>query len=107
MKKILYFWLVVFSIITYKAQTTTWNGSSWSNGKPDASKDAIISADYSQSANLAVKNKDQIYNALLRLMANLSLYNKMKSQAREYIVQRYDQKLIWNAILAEYREMIK
>ncbi|WP_313268549.1 T9SS type A sorting domain-containing protein [Epilithonimonas vandammei] len=56
MKKILYFWLVVFSIITYKAQTTTWNGSSWSNGKPDASKDAIISADYSQSANLAVKN---------------------------------------------------
>ncbi|AZI54295.1 T9SS C-terminal target domain-containing protein [Epilithonimonas vandammei] len=56
MKKILYFWLVVFSIITYKAQTTTWNGSSWSNGKPNASTDAIISADYSQSANLAVKN---------------------------------------------------
>ena len=56
MKKILYFWLVVFSIITYKAQTTTWNGSSWSNGKPNTSTDAIISADYSQSANLAVKN---------------------------------------------------
>ena len=54
---------------------------------------------------ISVKNKDQIYNALLRLMANLSLYNKMKSQAREYIVQRYDQKLIWNATLAEYREL--
>lgn len=56
MKKILYFWLVVFSIITYKAQTTTWNGSSWSNGKPNTSKDAIIASDYSQSANLTVKN---------------------------------------------------
>ena len=56
MKKILYFWLVVFSIITYKAQSTTWNGSSWSNGRPNTSTDAIISADYSQSANLAVKN---------------------------------------------------
>ncbi|AZI41120.1 glycosyltransferase family 4 protein [Epilithonimonas vandammei] len=54
---------------------------------------------------ISIKNKDQIYNALLRLMANLSLYNKMKSQAREYIVQHYDQKLIWNAILAEYREL--
>ena len=56
MKKILYFWLVVFSIITYKAQSTTWNGTSWSNGKPNTSTDAIISADYSQSANLTVKN---------------------------------------------------
>ena len=56
---------------------------------------------------ISVKNKNQIYNALLKLMADLSLYNKLKSEAREYIVQRYDQKLIWNAILAEYREMIK
>ena len=54
---------------------------------------------------ISVKNKDQIYNALLKLMADLTLYNKMKSQAREYIVQHYDQKLIWNAILEEYREL--
>lgn len=56
MKKILYFWLVVFSIITYKAQTTTWNGTSWSNGKPNASTDAIIAANYNEAASLAVKN---------------------------------------------------
>lgn len=56
MKKILYFWLVGFSIITYKAQTTTWNGSSWSNGKPNASTDAIIAANYNEAASLAVKN---------------------------------------------------
>ena len=56
---------------------------------------------------ISVKNKNQIYNALIKLMLDVNLYNKMKSEAREYIVQRYDQKLIWNAILAEYREMIK
>ena len=56
---------------------------------------------------ISVKNKNQIYNALIKLMSDVNLYNKMKSEARENIVQRYDQKLIWNAILAEYREMIK
>ncbi|HAP94286.1 glycosyltransferase family 4 protein [Epilithonimonas hominis] len=56
---------------------------------------------------ISAKNKDQIYNALLKLMLDVNLYNKMKSEARENIVQHYDQKLIWNAILEEYREMIK
>lgn len=56
MKKILYFWLVGFSIITYKAQTTTWNGTSWSNGNPNASTDAIIAANYNQARSHAVKN---------------------------------------------------
>ena len=56
MKKILYFWLVVFSIITYKAQTTTWNGSSWSNGRPISTTDAIIAADYNEATNISAKN---------------------------------------------------
>ena len=56
---------------------------------------------------ISVKNRDEIYNALLKLMSDLNLYNKMKSEARENIVQHYDQKLIWNAILAEYRELTK
>ena len=56
MKKILYFWLVVFSIITYKAQTTTWNGSSWSNGKPNSNTDVIINGNYFLNINLSSKN---------------------------------------------------
>lgn len=54
---------------------------------------------------ISVKNKDQIYNTLIKLMSDVNLYNKMKSEARENIVQHYDQKLIWNAILTEYREL--
>ena len=56
MKKILYFWLVVFSIITYKAQSTTWNGSSWSNGVPSSTKDAIIAGNYNVSRSVNAGN---------------------------------------------------
>ena len=56
MKKILYFWLVVFSIITYKAQSTTWNGTSWSNGTPNSNMDAIINGNFTQIVSLASKN---------------------------------------------------
>ena len=56
MKKILYFWLVVFSIITYKAQTTTWNGTSWSNGIPSATKDAVIAGDFNLGQHIACRS---------------------------------------------------
>lgn len=56
MKKILYFWLVVFSITSYKAQTTTWNGTSWSNGVPKDNTDVVIAGNYNSTANLSVKN---------------------------------------------------
>lgn len=56
MKKILYFWLVVFSIITYKAQTTTWNGSSWSNGTPNSNTNVIINGNFIQKLGSTCKN---------------------------------------------------
>lgn len=56
MKKILYFWLVVFSIITYKAQSTMWNGSSWSNGTPNSNTDAIINGNFIQNLGFSCKN---------------------------------------------------
>lgn len=56
MKKILYFWLVVFSIITHKAQTTTWNGTSWSNGTPNSNTDVIINGNYNAYKNIIARN---------------------------------------------------
>ena len=35
--------------------STTWNGTSWSNGAPTASVDAIIAGDYSVAANITAK----------------------------------------------------
>lgn len=55
MKKTLLLSLLIFCITIFNAQTTTWNGSSWSNGKPDASINAIISADYNESASFSAK----------------------------------------------------
>ncbi|WP_312194646.1 T9SS type A sorting domain-containing protein [Epilithonimonas vandammei] len=45
-----------FSIITYKAQTTVWNGSSWSNGTPNSNTDVIINGNYFLNTNLSSKN---------------------------------------------------
>jgi len=47
---------VGFSIITYKAQTTVWNGSSWSNGTPNSNTDVIINGNYFLNTNLSSKN---------------------------------------------------
>ena len=74
MKKILYFWLVVFSIITYKAQTTTWNGTSWSNGKPNASTDVIISADYNEATSITSKNLTIKSGKKLTIKSNLQVH---------------------------------
>lgn len=45
-----------FSIITYKAQSTTWNGTSWSNGVPKDNTDVVIAGNYNSAANLSVRN---------------------------------------------------
>lgn len=39
-----------------QAQTTTWNGTSWDNGTPDITKDAVFTGNFVSSANLATKS---------------------------------------------------
>lgn len=38
----------------YCASSTTWNGTQWSNGEPNAEKDAIIAADYTKNAGTLI-----------------------------------------------------
>lgn len=38
------------------SQTTTWNGSTWDNGVPNSTTDAVFSGNYSSSGNLSVKS---------------------------------------------------
>jgi hypothetical protein len=49
--------------ILSETQTTIWNGTSWTNGTPDASKSVIFNADYTiatnmQACSLTVNNAD-------------------------------------------------
>jgi hypothetical protein len=50
MKALYLLLLLLFSSISI-AQTTTWDGSSWSNGVPNNSTDAIITGNYDTSIN--------------------------------------------------------
>lgn len=56
---------------------------------------------------ISVKNSNEIYNALLKLMLDQNLYLKTKSACRKKIVELYDHKIIWKAILAEYRALMR
>ena len=38
-----------------------------------------------------------------KLMSDKTLYAKLKQNAREMIVSRYEQRVVWEALLAEYK----
>lgn len=52
---------------------------------------------------VSVKSKSAVYRAMRRLLAEPALFEALKSNARDMIVNLYEQKTVWEAILAEYR----
>ena len=49
------------------------------------------------------KNVLALKNAMEQYVSNTELLEKHKSKARELIITRYEQKVVWEAILAEYK----
>ena len=67
-----YFVTLNDSLFTYQlAPTTTWNGSSWTNQKPDSSREAIFTANYSTLSNGAIVAKNITIKAGVTLTADL------------------------------------
>jgi glycosyltransferase involved in cell wall biosynthesis len=54
---------------------------------------------------IPVKNRDAIYEAMKKVITNATLRGKLQRQARKMIVSRYEQKVVWEAILAEYKRI--
>ena len=52
---------------------------------------------------IPVKDEMAILSAMKTVVANSSLTTKMKENSRKMIVSRYEQKVVWEAILSEYR----
>lgn len=52
---------------------------------------------------IPVKNDLAIFEAMKKILSNTLLTTKMKTNSRAMIVSRYEQKLVWDAILSEYR----
>ncbi|MEO5967953.1 MAG: glycosyltransferase, partial [Ferruginibacter sp.] len=52
---------------------------------------------------IPVKSSTALYEAMLKLLHDKDLFDKLKANSRGMIVERYEQKLVWEAILNEYR----
>lgn len=54
---------------------------------------------------IPVKNSEVIERAVLKMIIEKDFFASLQSNAREMITSRYEQKVIWNAILDEYRQI--
>ena len=54
---------------------------------------------------IPVKNKNAILAAMQSMYADTNLYVTLKNNARQSIVTRYEQKVVWEALLSEYRSL--
>ena len=51
------------------------------------------------------KNKEQLQAKMQLLLENSELRDKLKSNARGMITSRYEQEMVWEGLLAEYRKL--
>lgn len=54
---------------------------------------------------IPVKDSDAIFKAMQRLYSDKNLYISLQNAARQSIVSRYEQQVVWEAILAEYKKL--
>ncbi|MCJ7933008.1 MAG: glycosyltransferase family 4 protein [Chryseobacterium sp.] len=54
-----------------------------------------------------VKNIEKLQNAMERVMTDADYYDQLKKNARSMIQSRYEQSVIWNALLNEYKTLLK
>lgn len=56
---------------------------------------------------IPVKNVDAVKNAMEMMITDKELYLKMKGNARRMITERYEQQVVWDALLTEYKSLLK
>ncbi|MCG2419771.1 glycosyltransferase family 4 protein [Aequorivita sp. F47161] len=53
------------------------------------------------------KNSEALADAMQLLMDDTDLYQQLKSNAREKITSRFERQQVWDALLAEYQDLLK
>jgi glycosyltransferase involved in cell wall biosynthesis len=53
------------------------------------------------------KNSTALQKAMIKLVEDKELYKNLKSNARQMITSRYEQKLVWEALLMEYQTILQ
>lgn len=56
---------------------------------------------------IPAKNVPELQGAMERLLTNTALYQTLQSNARKMIVDRYEQKYLWELLLKEYHDQLK
>jgi len=56
---------------------------------------------------IPVKNVDAVKDAMEMMIRDEELYLKMKINARLMITERYEQQVVWDALLTEYKSLLK
>lgn len=56
---------------------------------------------------IPVKNTSAILQAMNAIMEDQELYQKLKANSRKMITNRYEQQVVWNALLEEYNTLLK
>jgi glycosyltransferase involved in cell wall biosynthesis len=56
---------------------------------------------------IPVKDEKAVFQAMKKMHSDSDLCIKLQQNARQLIVSRYEQSLVWNAILEEYRTFEK
>ncbi|HLS37609.1 MAG TPA: glycosyltransferase family 4 protein [Sphingobacterium bovisgrunnientis] len=56
---------------------------------------------------IPVKNSEAIYNAMEKFVNDEHYYERLKKRSREMIQNRYEQQVVWDALLEEYRMLLK
>lgn len=66
-----------------------------------------IIKDYENGIIIPVKDAEAIYKSMLLLIEDRALFNNLMNNARHNIVALYEQKVVWESIYHEYRELRK
>ena len=56
---------------------------------------------------IPVKNTDAIMNSMIHLLKDKGYYQKLKNNSRKLIIDRYEQSIVWNALLEEYKLLLQ
>jgi len=62
-----------------------------------------IIQDHQNGLIIPVKDENALFYAMKKMAIDTDLINEMKKNCRQMIISNYDQKLVWEAILTEYR----
>lgn len=54
-----------------------------------------------------VKNTEKLKEAMERMISDTGYYNQSRANAREMIQSRYEQSVVWEALLGEYNKLVK